>query len=275
MSLSRHTKASKELHKYKMRVTRLVKKVRLLKNSVNRSCSICSEPSPITKHASKYLNPWQLDIFKSQLKLSGVKKRGRRYSREQRSFALNLYHKSPKAYNYMSKIFALPSQRMLRLWIHNFDFSTGWSDHVFDLLKQKVSSMEKRDKVCSITFDAISIKEGLYYNTSTDKMDGFEDLGQYGTSGKRARYAMVFMVKGIAKKWKQILGYFLYGTSIKADILKGMITDCISKLQDIGLIPKVIICDQDTCNRSVFSKFGITPQSPNIIHNNEQVFFHV
>ena len=69
------------------------------------------------------------------------------------------------------------------------------------------------------------------------------------------------------------MGYFLYGTSIKPDVLKGMITDCISKLQDIGLIPKVVICDQDTCNRSVFSKFGITPQSPNIIHNNEPVFF--
>lgn len=157
--------------------------------------------------------------------------------------------------------------------MNKVDFSTGWNDHVFDVLKQKVSSMEKRDTVCSITFDAISIKEGLYYNRSTDKMDGFEDLGQYGASGKRARYAMVFMVKGIAKKWKQIVGYFLYGTSIKPDVLKRMITDCISKLQDTGLIPKVIICDQDTCNRSVFSKFGITPQSPNIIHNNEPVFF--
>lgn len=89
--------------------------------------------------------------------------------------------------------------------------------------------MEKRHKVCSITFDAISIK-GLYYNTSTDKMDGLEDLGQYGSATKRARYAMVFMVQGNAKKWKQISDYFLYGTSIEGDVLKEIISDCISKL---------------------------------------------
>lgn len=82
------------------------------------------------------------------------------------------------------------------------------------------------------------------------------------------------MVKGIAKKWKQMVSYcFSCGTNIKPDVLKGMITDCISTLKDIGLILKVVICDQDTCNRSVFSKFGITLQSPNIIHNNEPVVF--
>ena len=81
LPLSRNTKAAKDLHKYKMRVSRLAKKVRLLKNSMNRSCNKCSDPSAIIKDASKYLNPWQLEMFKSQLKLSGVEKRGRRYSR--------------------------------------------------------------------------------------------------------------------------------------------------------------------------------------------------
>ena len=45
--------------------------------------------------------------------------------------------------------------------------------------------MEERD-TCAVTFGAISIKEGLYYNTCMDKMDGFEDLGQHGVSGKKS-----------------------------------------------------------------------------------------
>ena len=52
-----------------------------------------------------------------------------------------------------------------------------------------------------------------------------------------------------------------------------MVSDCISKLQDAKLIPKVIICDQDACHRSMFAKFKITILSPNITINNEEILF--
>ena len=39
--------------------------------------------------------------------------------------------------------------------------------------------------------DAISIKRGLFYNISKDKVDGIEDLGIYGKSDRLAKYAMV------------------------------------------------------------------------------------
>lgn len=52
-----------------------------------------------------------------------------------------------------------------------------------------------------------------------------------------------------------------------------MVLDSISKLQDVNFIPKVVICDQDTCHRSLFAKFHISCLSPSITVNNEQIFF--
>ena len=47
-------------------------------------------------------------------------------------------------------------------------------------------------QVCSLMFDATSIKRGLFYNISKDKVDGIEDLVMYGKSDRLAKYAMVF-----------------------------------------------------------------------------------
>lgn len=56
-------------------------------------------------------------------------------------------------------------------------------------------------------------------------MEGTEDLGMYGKSNRLARYAMVFIGKGLATNWKHVVANFLYHNSIKANILKQMVID--------------------------------------------------
>lgn len=70
--------------------------------------------------------------------------------------------------------------------------------------------MTVQERVCGLTFDAISIKENLNYDVSKDEVEGLENLGKYGSSDSTARYAMVFMARGLASKWKQTLGYFFF-----------------------------------------------------------------
>ena len=100
-------------------------------------------------------------------------------------------------------------------------------------------------------------------------------MSKYGQSEKKAQYAMVFMVQGLARKWKQTLAYFFYNSSINSSTLQQMIMDCVKKIKSCGLYPKVVICDQDASNRSVFNKWSITPDSPCITVNDEKLFFYV
>lgn len=133
--------------------------------------------------------------------------------------------------------------------------------------------MKKQEQICGIVFDAISIKSGIFYDVANDKMQGYEDLGEYASSKKIAQYAMVFMAKGLASNWKQTLGFFYFHKSVKSEILCKMISDCFTKLKDSGFIPKFVICHQDTTNRSVFNKFCITSYSPSLLHNGDDIYF--
>ena len=55
----------------------------------------------------------------------------------------------------------------------------------------------------------MSIKEGLLYNVGRDIIEGFEDFGHIGQTRYIAIHAIVFMIRGLASKWKQPIGYFL------------------------------------------------------------------
>lgn len=60
-------------------------------------------------------------------------------------------------------------------------------------------------------------------------------------SMRAAKYAMVFMVKGLSRKWKGTLGYFLFEKSINPNVLQKMILDNIRISASCGLYPKFIV----------------------------------
>lgn len=75
--------------------------------------------------------------------------------------------------------------------------------------------MEKLDRSCCIMFDEMSIEAELSYNRKLDLIDGFENCGD-GRRLKIADHAMVFMARGLRKKWKQPLAYFFADGGMKS-----------------------------------------------------------
>ena len=70
----------------------------------------------------------------------------------------------------------------------------------------------------------------VIYCQQSGSVAGTEDLGEYGSSGTTASYAMVFLLKGLAKKWKHEVGYFFYCGAIKSSVLKTMTQGCIENI---------------------------------------------
>lgn len=204
--VGRRGRATKRLlNKHRNTIWRLR---RHLQGKFQAKCTRCQKPDKIIENASKYLDARTLQFFTSQMKASRCKKKGNRYTIAEKSFSLALYYKSPKAYRFLSSLFSLPAVRSLQLWLRKKSFQAGWNDSVFNLLKNSVQKMKAEERVCGITFDAMHIKQTLQYDQCNDCVEGMEDLGQHGKSSKPANYAMVFMLKGLVKKWKQTLGYF-------------------------------------------------------------------
>ena len=58
--------------------------------------------------------------------------------------------------------------------------------------------------------------------------------------------------------WKQTVGYFVTTGSMNHVIIQEALLDCIDFVRSAGLIPKVVICDQGSNNRSMISNRGVT-----------------
>lgn len=61
-------------------------------------------------------------------------------------------------------------------------------------------------RYCSVMFDEMSLSCGLQYTSGADVIDGFVDSGSY-KNNNLADHVLVFMVRGIKKKYKQPISY--------------------------------------------------------------------
>ena len=81
------------------------------------------------------------------------------------------------------------------------------------MLTKRVKMLSKREKMCSLLFDEMSIKKALRYDPSSDTVEGYENFGTAG-SNKIASHALVFMARGMTSNWKQPFSYYLSEVSL-------------------------------------------------------------
>ena len=133
--------------------------------------------------------------------------------------------------------------------------------------------MDEKDRCVALVFDEMTLKTALVYYHGLDKIEGFEDFGQFGSSHFVADHALVFMVCGLLAKWKQPVGYFLTAGTAKPETLQQLTRSCHEKLSEIGPDTKVLICDHGPNNQSFVQKLeGNSLMKPYFVHNDKKVF---
>ena len=226
------------------------------------------------KCVAEYLLPDTVSFIESQVEMSKRCKRAYRWKTKDKMIALSIFFHSQKVYKILSKLFVLPSKSTLLRDLKKMNMKPGFIGSILEALQVKVNTMDTRDQNVALVFDEMSIKEGLTYNTGRDIVEGFEDFGLAGQTRFLTNHAIAFIVKGLASKWKQPIGYFLSAGPIKASVLQTLTKSCITKLQAIGLNVVALICDQGSNNRSFLGKMGenISVNRPYIMHNDRKIF---
>jgi hypothetical protein len=265
----RKAKLKKTVVKLRTRLWR--SKIKSLK-SVNRSTK--SDLKNVNNLVDKYLPTQTANFVKAQIKLkTKVSKKGYRWSMQDKMFLLSVFYHSRKVYRLLCKLFVLPSKTTLLKMLQQMNLYPGFNGQVFDALQRKVKILKPIDQQCVLIFDEMAIKTHLSYNRNGDYIEGFEDFGSIGQTQYVANHALAFMVRGLASKWKQCIGYFLSSGPIKGSTLQALVKEAITKLSDIGLSVKVVICDQGSNNRNFMETLeGVTAEKPYFIHNNQKVF---
>ncbi len=177
-------------------------------------------------------NQQQFEFFKMQIKNTGRKPKGRRYSKEQKSLCLSLYKQSPKNYRYMRKFFILPDKRTIQRHSAKLMFDTGINDNLFALIKAKVQSLPDVERYCIVVWDEMAIKAHLQYNRGKDLIDGFVDMG-FIRRPVFARHSLTFMVQGICNHFKQPVSYY-YTDGLKSFELAELVHLVTGALLDTG-----------------------------------------
>lgn len=246
---------------------------RLRKKNLTLSCNLVKTPAQLISKMEKYLGGTLLDLVKGQIMNAVKSKTGVRYGVQERRFALATFHHSPKAYRFLRSIFRLPSVSTLHSWLREIPLHTGWSKSTLTVLKNKAEALPKEEILCGIVFDAMSLKESLHFDKATDTVIGREDFGEHGKSLKLANHALVFMVKGLIKNWKMVLGYFFYSGGITTSRLQELFEASISKVQETGMKVMFTVCDQEGAHRSLFQTLGMSPEKPYFELNGERIHF--
>ena len=131
------------------------------------------------------------------------------------------------------------------------------SMHVFSALStlQKISV---RDRYCCLLFDEMSIRENVRFNQELDCIESFEDYGTEGT----CNFALLFMARGLHRKWKKPVAYYFIRGSTKAGLLKKFLEEVLGTCQNVGLHVGATVCDMGANNVSSLQMLGATRCKP-------------
>lgn len=183
------------------------------------------------------------------------------WTAKERSLFLKLQYKSPSAFKMLKKMgFALPGLSTMRDWYNTIPFDTGLSDEMISIIKEKLEDGNPINRKCILLLDEMTIKNHLQYDEKTDKIYGYEDFQEFGRNATPARHALVFMLSGINKQWKQVIAHY-YGTA-KKDLLKDIILRLLEKLVAEGIEVVAVNCDQGSANRGAYDLMGVTVEDP-------------
>lgn len=142
-----------------------------------------------------------------QLRNSGRKNHGQRYTKEEKCMLLAVYKHGARCYRFISHLFSLPSKRTLNRHSALLQFKAGVNPKLFEFIKLKASQMDDLDKYCTICWDEMAITPHLNFCDVNDAMDGFVDFGNL-TIPEFSTHVLVFMIRGVNLAYKQPVTYF-------------------------------------------------------------------
>ena len=103
-----------------------------------------------------------------------------------------------------------------------------------------LQKMSEKDQYCCLLFDEMSIRENVWwFNQKFDCIEGYEELGSQGRTCNTANHALLFMVRGLHRKWKQPVAYYLSRGSSKAEMLMQFLKEFLMhvRMLDCMLLP--------------------------------------
>lgn len=257
-----------ELKKSLLKLKADLRRAKILKMSFKKRLSLATKAvhsrafdiltQKLTKPTKTFIN--------MQVTQAGKKIKGRRYTLNEKILALSLYKASPKAYRLLSEFCILPKRKTLQGVLRKLNLQPGVNEVMMKQLKKKVSKLPDSHKFCTVIFDEMAIAPALSYDRKNDEISGFVDNGEKRET-KIADHVLVFMVRGVVKKFKQPISYSFCAGTTKTLELKAMIKNVIEAVEATNLKVVATVCDQGATNVAAINSL-LSDTKQNYARNN-------
>lgn len=228
--------------------------------------------SSVVGALSKSMSLTAAKLLASQVGHSQRAPKGHRWSTEEKCMALSIYKRSPKCYTFLRSIFTLPCKSTLMNLLNRVPFATGINSQIFESLAKSVSELAPPDRICSLMFDDMAIMEHIQYDPRSDRILGYEDLGGCAQPSKKvANQVLVFMAKGLRRKWKQPVGYYFHRGGMCGSSLAMLLREVLQACREAGLIIVTTVCDMGGNNVRALQDMGASFEKPFFTFNNQEV----
>ena len=106
------------------------------------------------------------NLFQNQMKNARITTYGHRYTDEIKQFAMTLHYYSPKAYDFVRKLLALPHPSSIKAWAASVDCNPGYLMNVIKCIGSQVAKKPWMSDVVLIV-DAMAIHKDTTWDPKT------------------------------------------------------------------------------------------------------------
>ena len=208
-----------------------------------------------------------------------LNKKSMRYDADWLLDCLILRLKSKAAYDQLatSKMIPVPHVNTLKRLLSGMSTHFGFNTFALQAIKRTLTGLPDIQRMGSVVFDEMSIKEALNFNSQTFNFDGFIDTNSETSStilpaihirleedevldteeSKLADHALVFVFRPYMASWIQPFAVFASKNSTSGDDLHRLVLKALVLLEEHGAIVKSIVCDGAATNKKMWSLAGV------------------
>ncbi|XP_078495130.1 uncharacterized protein LOC108950140 isoform X2 [Ciona intestinalis] len=192
------------------------------------------------------MNDWQKMFFSNQCQNAKTSPKQRRYHPDVIRWAIELYARSPAAYNQLktSGVLTLPSSKTLQQYRNMASNSSGINRIAMQQLKQLKDSVEGY-----ITVDEMKVQESLVLKHG--KLVGFIDYGDRKCEEKLATHICMFYIRSFKKEVSVPIAWWPT-TTTPAYQLASMFWELFGVCELKGFHINAVVADGASVNRKFF-----------------------
>jgi len=75
------------------------------------------------------------------------------------------------------------------------------------------------------------------------------------------------MIRGLSTNWKQVVAYYLTGSSVEGNVLWHLVTQIIVDLSMVNIVVRAVVCDMGSSNRAMWRAAGVVACKEEVVNS--------